>query len=655
MITTGVLSGLVSGIGTIVAVASGIILGALIMYYLLKDGTRLRRSVVDQVDPTYRDEVDDFIGDACRILRDYGRGRTVMSAIVSAVVGLAALLLGLPLVFTIVVVNFIGGYIPYIGAFLGGGLAVIVALGDGGLPEAAIMLVVVLAANLALENFVEPKVMGRTLDIHPLVVLVVTALGGLLGGIVGLILAVPACVIAGDAISRLRSRGVVDRVAERAQPTVNGCSTDDRRRAGHWRDGVNHSKQRDDPAVRVGSHDGSRRKGTRPDRPQTVRRNSTRMTRHLDYDDSDDRTAAGWTGSDRVRRRDDDHQRRPQRPLRRSSPSSTTTGWCGRTAASLYLDISQWGWVHLIIGLVVLLSGIGVFSGNVLARTVGVIAAARQPDRELLLHPGLPALGHRRWSRSTCSSSGRSPPTAARCGTAEHDAPSRGLDEQEERGHDHRTHPGIRDRLPGQRPVRGSDRRGAGTAERHRPDPDRRRRVRDARRRRRRRARACPISTTSSGPSCGRRSARWSGWASPARRARWPAPSWGHRPTPDAPRVAGLVAARLLDELPDGSSALVLAIEHLWAIPLRDAVRDAGGLVLGHRYAHARGPGRPRGGRRRRGRAHGRARRGGGRRGLSPVHNRSRRFVISSSLRAAASGRGTVGRRRAGAPRRRGR
>ena len=46
--------------------------------------------------------------------------------------------------------------------------------------------------------------------------------------------------------------------------------------------------------------------------------------------------------------------------------------WTNR--ASLYLDISQWGWVHLVIGLVVLLSGIGVFSGNVLARTVGVIA-----------------------------------------------------------------------------------------------------------------------------------------------------------------------------------------------------------------------------------------------------------------------------------------
>jgi hypothetical protein len=51
----------------------------------------------------------------------------------------------------------------------------------------------------------------------------------------------------------------------------------------------------------------------------------------------------------------------------------------------------------------------------------------------------------------------------------------------------------------------------------------------------------------------------------------------------DAPTAAEAVAAGLLDELPDGSSALVLAIEHLWAVPLRDAVRDAGGLVLGHR------------------------------------------------------------------------
>ena len=56
---------------------------------------------------------------------------------------------------------------------------------------------------------------------------------------------------------------------------------------------------------------------------------------------------------------------------------------------------------------------------------------------------------------------------------------------------------------------------------------------------------------------------------------------------PDAASAAELLAVGLLDDLPDGSSALVLAIEHLWAVPLRDAVRDAGGLVLAHRSLSA--------------------------------------------------------------------
>jgi uncharacterized membrane protein len=44
--------------------------------------------------------------------------------------------------------------------------------------------------------------------------------------------------------------------------------------------------------------------------------------------------------------------------------------------------------------------------------------------------------------------------------------------------------------------------------------------------------------------------------------------------------VAGALAEDILDELPDGTAALVLVVEHRWLIPLRDAVRDAGGVVL---------------------------------------------------------------------------
>ena len=49
----------------------------------------------------------------------------------------------------------------------------------------------------------------------------------------------------------------------------------------------------------------------------------------------------------------------------------------------LQLDVTVWGWIHLIAGIVLFLSGVGIFSGNVLARTVGVIVAVRQRDRQL--------------------------------------------------------------------------------------------------------------------------------------------------------------------------------------------------------------------------------------------------------------------------------
>ena len=62
--------------------------------------------------------------------------------------------------------------------------------------------------------------------------------------------------------------------------------------------------------------------------------------------------------------------------------------WTNR--ASVYLDLSQWGAVHLIVGLVMLLSGIGVFSGNILARTVGVIVASLSLIANFFFIPAYP-------------------------------------------------------------------------------------------------------------------------------------------------------------------------------------------------------------------------------------------------------------------------
>lgn len=222
LVVLGSVTTLVSGVDTLIGLASGVLLGVLVFYYLVKDGALLRGRLIEAVAPPHRDGLDAFLGSAFLTLRSYGRGRTVMSAIVSAVIGLAAIILGLPLVLSILLLTFIGGYIPYIGAFLAGAYAALIALGDSGLAAAIIMIVVSLAANLLLENFVEPRVMSRSLDLHPVMVLVVLALGGMLGGIVGLLVAVPAAAVARSAFLQLRSSGYVEQIAAQARPVGEG-------------------------------------------------------------------------------------------------------------------------------------------------------------------------------------------------------------------------------------------------------------------------------------------------------------------------------------------------------------------------------------------------------------------------------------------------
>ena len=200
----GAVTKLVSGVNTLIGVVSGFMLGALAFYYLVKDGTLLRNRFLQTASPVHAGGLDEFITQACSTLRSYGRARTVMSAIVTSVIGLAAILMGLPLIPSILVLTFIGGYIPYIGAFLAGAYVALIAFGENGISAAIVIIVVSLAANLILENFVEPRVMSQSLDLHPIVVVVVLALGGLLGGIIGLLVAVPAAAVAKAALLQIR-------------------------------------------------------------------------------------------------------------------------------------------------------------------------------------------------------------------------------------------------------------------------------------------------------------------------------------------------------------------------------------------------------------------------------------------------------------------
>ena len=93
-------------------------------------------------------------------------------------IGLGLWLLGVPLVFALAVLIFLGSFIPFVGATLTGLIAVLVALADGGFVTALIALGIVLGVQFVEGNFLQPIIQSRTVDLHPAVILLAVAAGG---------------------------------------------------------------------------------------------------------------------------------------------------------------------------------------------------------------------------------------------------------------------------------------------------------------------------------------------------------------------------------------------------------------------------------------------------------------------------------------------
>ncbi len=182
--------GLVAGIQGITSVVFFISFAVFSLFFLLKDGPSMR-AVIDRHLGVPLPVAQTITGGVIRSLRRYFLGVTIVAAFNGVVVGLGALALGVPLAGTIAVVTFVTAYVPFIGAFVAGAFAVILALGSEGTQTAVIMLVIVILANGLLQNIVQPVAFGATLSLNPLVVLIVTIGAGCLFGMIGLVLAAP--------------------------------------------------------------------------------------------------------------------------------------------------------------------------------------------------------------------------------------------------------------------------------------------------------------------------------------------------------------------------------------------------------------------------------------------------------------------------------
>ena len=184
------LHGVSSGLETLSSLVFFAALTALSLFFLLKDGPQIRawgERHLPIPTPVAHVAVERIL----QSLRGYFLGVTIIAAFNGVVVGLGALLLGVPLPGTIAAITFIAAYVPYLGAWSSGAFAVLVALGGSGPDTAGAMIVVELLANGILQQLVQPFAYGSALGIHPLAVLVTTIAGGALFGAAGLILAAP--------------------------------------------------------------------------------------------------------------------------------------------------------------------------------------------------------------------------------------------------------------------------------------------------------------------------------------------------------------------------------------------------------------------------------------------------------------------------------
>jgi predicted PurR-regulated permease PerM len=184
------LQGLANGISGLASLVFFLTFTIFSTFFLLKDGPTVRRFVDGHLGVP-RDVAMVITSNVMRSLRRYFLGVTYVAAFNAVVVGLAAYFLGVPLAGTIAVVVFVTAYVPFIGAFVSGAFAVLLTLASEGTTDALIMLVVVILANGLLQNIVQPIAFGATLDLNPLVVLIVTISAGSLFGMLGMVLAAP--------------------------------------------------------------------------------------------------------------------------------------------------------------------------------------------------------------------------------------------------------------------------------------------------------------------------------------------------------------------------------------------------------------------------------------------------------------------------------
>jgi predicted PurR-regulated permease PerM len=177
---------------SLAAVAVVVALSTLLAFYLLRDGDRAWGRILARTRGEITEELDGAARRAVDVLGGYMIGTGVISFVGAASQLVIMLLLGIPLAVPVFVLSFILCFIPYIGGFISTGLALLLTIAFGSPEAIAVMVVWTVVFNLVTGNIVSPLVYGKTVHLHPAIVLVAIPAGAAVAGILGMFVVVPA-------------------------------------------------------------------------------------------------------------------------------------------------------------------------------------------------------------------------------------------------------------------------------------------------------------------------------------------------------------------------------------------------------------------------------------------------------------------------------
>ncbi len=206
----GVTGLVVAGLNSVVSLFFGVFIATMVFFLVLLTPTEAQGWIARLL-PWPRAQADRLFTTFGQVIRDYYKGSTILAAVNSFPIWIVALVLDIPAAGSVFVVLFVTSYIPYIGAWLGGAFAVLLALGSGGTSDGWIMLAAVLIVNLGLQSVVQPFAYSATMKVSALGVFLFTLLGGMVAGVFGAMMAAPimALIMRFDTDVRLPADGTL--------------------------------------------------------------------------------------------------------------------------------------------------------------------------------------------------------------------------------------------------------------------------------------------------------------------------------------------------------------------------------------------------------------------------------------------------------------